>query len=180
MIARTVLAAIILLSAVLVPSEVRSSPPSIFVTDMADGSTSVGVVVLQALPVDVSAAVADFPNWPRLFSDVKWTKVKRRSPGEFLGKYESISLGHAHELQVVVRPGRRIRFEIIAAHGVDLWGEFAFAPDGSGGTQVRYVLHSDVTGVLGWFASEASVRRTRRAKVRRDLEDLARRFARAQ
>ncbi len=49
----------ILLSAVLVASAVRSSPPFIVVTEAADRSTSVGVIVLQALPVDVSAAVRD-------------------------------------------------------------------------------------------------------------------------
>ena len=54
--------------------------------------------------------------------------------------------------------------------------EFVLAPAGSGGTHVRYALHSDVAGILGGFASNSSLRDKRRAKVRRDLQDLLRRF----
>lgn len=176
MIVRTILIAMLLLTVWLSGGVVTASPASILVTEADDEGTSVGVIALDARPEEVHAALTDFPNWPKLFSDVRWTKVKRRNAGHIQGEFQSLSLGHAHELEVFARPPSQVRFQVVPEHGVDLWGEFVLAPAGSGGTHVRYALHSDVAGILGWFASNSSLRDKRRAKVRRDLQDLLRRF----
>lgn len=168
----------ILVAVLLSSSEGSASHSQVRIAEAAgDRYASNGTVEVHATAAEVSAAISDFKNWPTLFSDVKSVKVKHRTPTDTIVDFESRTLGHAHELRIHTGDPNRLRFEIIDGHGIQLWGEFSLKQLSPHITGIQGLLHSDVTGVFGWFLSDRSVREQRRTKLRSDLEDLSKRFA---
>lgn len=170
---RGVLGVAVLLCSVLLPTAARASASRVRLDEVrSNRTTSLGAIEVQASPRQVRAAVLDFAQWPRLFSDVKWVKVKRRTASEAIIEVKSRSLGPTNMLRVRLDDPSGTRFETLDGRGVHLRGQFAFEPLDQDRTRIRGALQTKLTGLLGWVVSERSVRKERQNKLKSYLGDI--------
>jgi hypothetical protein len=140
-----------------------------------DRATTYGSIEIAASPHEVYAAATDYAAWTELFSDVTDVRVLGPDRVEFSSRIlqGTVTL-HFHNV-----PDREIRYDLVHGAGWMASGTIELVPlDGGRRTLIRTVQRVEVHGIGRLFMSAATVRARREAKVRADLEDLARRFSR--
>lgn len=140
-------------------------------------ATSEASVELRGTPEQIYTLVTNYREWPALLSDVEWVKVKSGGRTDAEVRFASRSMGHEITVKFANEPGRVVRFKLTdGPHGAAAWGEYRLVPVSNTITRVDGTLYMDVTGAAGWFIRDKTIRSMRDGKLRRDLEDLAKRF----
>jgi uncharacterized membrane protein len=136
-------------------------------------------VVVDASPSEIYALVTSYGNWPAIFSDVASVEVRSGDRQHARVRFRSRALGTTVTVAFDNVPGRAIRFHgIEGPPGGRADGEYDLVPLADGRTHVVARLYMDVVGAPGLFVRDARIRDMRRTKLRADMEDVARFFAR--
>jgi carbon monoxide dehydrogenase subunit G len=138
--------------------------------------TTEATLEVDASPTAVYALVTDYARWSSTLSDVTSVKVERGGPRDARVRFHSRALGHTVTVQFDNEPDHVIRFVgVEGPPGGRANGTYTLEPiDGGRRTRVIASLHLDVVGPAGWVMSDAKLRTMREAKLRADLEDVAR------
>jgi len=146
------------------------------------GHITEGVVTVDATPAQIYALVTDYANWRALLTDVLAVTVKAGGRADAKVRFRSRTLEHEVTVQFDNDPDHSINFRgIEGPPGGRASGSYWLAPiDGGTRTSITARLYLDVVGLAGVFVSDAKLRKMRQAKLRADLTDVARRFARPQ
>lgn len=105
------------------------------------------MVIVPTDAQTVRARLQRVDTWPQLFSDIRNLRVTRRGGDEWTVRIETLTFD-------------------CGAHDYHVW----FQLDGTVHLQI------DAHGVVGWFVSEATLRRRQESMVTRYLTDLRRGF----
>lgn len=159
------------------PSSASAPGVRVFASKRAD--TTEGSVVVEATPAEIYAAATEYARWERLFSDVKDVKVLSGARKDALVRFSSRALDLTVSVRFSNLDARAVRFVLVdGPPGGRCHGEFVLTPlDDGTRTRVSAKLSSYVVGPLSVFVSKNTLREQREAKLRADLKDLARRFA---
>jgi hypothetical protein len=142
------------------------------------GHVSEAVVVVDASPAQVYALVTDYARWPAVFTDIESVAVERGGPRDGRVRFRSRALEHRVTVQFDNTPDRAIKFAGVAGPpGGRANGSYILEPIAGGRTRVTARLYMHVVGVPGIFVGEGKVRRMRQAKLRADMTDVVKRFA---
>lgn len=142
------------------------------------GDKTQGVIEVNASPDQVFAVMTDYANWRRVFTDYKKVSVKSGDREKSRVWFSSRALKDKATIEFDNEPGRLIRYRLVdGPPGARSNGQYTLTPlDGGKRTRVTEVLYLDVKGAAGLFIRSKTIRSRRQAKVRVDLEDLARHF----
>jgi len=142
------------------------------------GSTTEALATIDAPPHAVYKLVTDYAHWPSVLGDVTSVHVERGGPRDARVRFESKALEHEVAVDFDNVPDRSIRFHSVEAPpGAHAEGEYSLVPiDGGQRTRVIATLTLHVGGISRLLASPAKVRGMRRAKLERDLSDIAAHF----
>ncbi len=153
----------------------------VVLTQKGDHHTTEGEVTVDATPDQVYAFATDYAHWEQQYSDAHDVKVEPGATREHARVwFDSRAIGHRVLVELDNVPGRTIRFRgIKGPPGGVAHGEYRFEPvDGGKRTRIVADLYLDIQGPVGWFVSDARTRKIREAKLRADLADTVRYFAR--
>lgn len=155
-----------------------ASADSVQLTEKPDHVTE-GRTVIDAPPDQVYALVTSYASWQSFLSDVSDVRVEQGGRDRARVRFKSRAIGYTVVLELANAPGRAISFRgIKGPPGGRAHGEYLFQPvDNGKRTSVVATLYLDVKGAAGLFVRDSEIRDKRRAKLRADLEDVARYFA---
>jgi len=140
-------------------------------------ATSEASVELRGTPEQIYTAITNYREWPALLTDVEWVKVKSGGRQDAEVRFASRSMGHEVTLKFANETNRVVRFRLTdGPHGAAAAGDYRLVPVSDTITRVDGTLYMDVTGAAGWFVTDNKIRKMREGKLRRDLEDLTKRF----
>jgi hypothetical protein len=138
-----------------------------------------GQVDVATPPAAVWTRFEKVPEWPRIFSDIKWLEVKQKEAGDrWRIRLETRSMDcGAHDYVVSLdSKERRARLEIDAP-GIDSKARLIVrAGSTPAQANVAYSLYVRATGIVGWFVSEKTLRKKQEQMVARNLADLQKAF----
>jgi carbon monoxide dehydrogenase subunit G len=142
------------------------------------GSTTEATVELHGTPDEIYKVITDYAKWDALFTDVKNVKVKSGGRDDGVVKFTSKSLmGHTITVRFKNTAGKVIVFKLTdGPHGAVSTGVFTLTSTGERTTRIDAKFYMDVTGVMGWFIDDSTIKALRQLKLQRDLLDLAKRF----
>lgn len=146
--------------------------------DRTDPRWVYGMVVVPIPAATVQARLRNVDTWPRLFSDIRSLRVVRRGGDEWTVRLQTVVFECGpHDYHVRFASDGTVHLQIDAP-GVDAVARVEVR-DGQtpGRAAITYRLFVDAHGVVGWFVSEASLRRRQEAMVVRYLTDLRRGFS---
>lgn len=144
----------------------------------ASGTTSKASITIDAAPAEVYALVTEYSSWRRFFTDIVTVKVKTGGRHDALVEMESRALEHDVTVVFDNDADKAIRFKLVdGPPGARAKGEYLLVPVDEGRrTRIDATLYMDVVGVVSVFVSDRKIRSMRQAKLRADLEDVARWF----
>jgi uncharacterized protein YndB with AHSA1/START domain len=147
-------------------------------TEKPDHVTEATVTV-DAPPDAVYRAVTDYAHWPSLLGDVMSARVESGGRDDARLRFRSRVLEHEVTVVFTNVPDQRIAFRgVEGPPGGRASGTYTLTPiDHGTRTRVTADLYLDVVGVAGWVVRNNKVRTMRRAKLQRDLTDVAGYFA---
>lgn len=156
------------------PGRTAAAP---WMRDRRDPRWVYGMVTVPTDAQTVRARLRQVDTWPQLFSDIRSLRVTRRGGDEWTVRIETLTFDcGAHDYRVRFQPGGTVHLQIDAP-GIDAVARMevrdAYTP---GRAVVTYRLFVDAHGVVGWFVSEATLRRRQESMVTRYLTDLRRGF----
>jgi hypothetical protein len=139
-----------------------------------DRATTYGSIEVDAPPHVVYRVATNYAAWSELFSDVSEVRVLGPNEVEFTSRIMKGTV----TVQFHNEPGRTIHYDLVHPSDWVAQGTIELIPlDGGRRTLVRTTQRVEVHNVIGRIlVGPATVRARREAKVRADLEDLARRF----
>lgn len=142
--------------------------------------TTQATITVDASPEEVYRIATDYARWPTvLVGDVTAVAIERGGRRDALVRFRSKALGREVAIQLDNEPDRAIRFRGVGSPpGSQAFGEYRFDPIAGGRTRVTATFMMHAGGLSSLFVSESTVDRMRRTKVKSDLADLARWFAR--
>lgn len=160
--------------AIAVAAPIASAEPAT-ITE-ASHTNSKGTITVDASPADVYALMTEYASWRRFLTDITSVKVLSGGRRDARVKMESRALGHEVTIAFDNEVDRAIRFKLVdGPHGARATGEYLLvATDGGKRTRIDATLYMDVVGVAGVFISDKKIRTMRQAKLRADLDDVAR------
>ena len=144
----------------------------------ASGTTSTGSITIDAAPGEVYALVTDYADWRKFLTDIATVKIKTGGRRDALVEMESRALEHQVTVVFDNDVGKAIRFKLVdGPPGARAKGEYVLSSvDDGRRTRIDATLYMDVVGVVSVFVSDKKIRSMRQAKLRADLEDVARWF----
>lgn len=155
----------------------------VFVPVLAEvgGHQTTGEIVVDASPAEVYRVVTTYGNWSNLLKDVAAAAVTAGGRHDATVQLHSRALDRRITVQFDNVPDRLIRFRLTEGpRGARVHGAYEITPiDGGQRSRITGTLHLDVVGLAGAFVSDRETREMRQRKLRGELEDLARYFARA-
>jgi len=162
------------------PTQVFLSVLAALTLREAPHHTTEGTITVDATPAEVYALVTDYAGWPSVLSDVTSVKVERGGRRDARVRFHSRALDHTVTIQFDNQPDRVVRFVgVEGPPGGRARGAYVLEPlDGGRRTKVTASLYLDVVGIGSLFVSDAKLRGAREAKLRADLNDVARRLTR--
>jgi uncharacterized membrane protein len=139
-------------------------------------TVSQGSVTVEAPPPDVYALLTDYANWRKYLSDIERVKVKSGGRRDAEVEMKSRALGHTVTLKFDNDADKLVKFKLVdGPRGARAWGEYTLvAIDEGKHTRIDARLYMDVVGAVGIFVTDKRIRKMRQAKLRADLEDIAR------
>lgn len=139
-------------------------------------TVSNGVIIIDAPPADVYMLMTDYANWRRFLTDIRSVSIVSGGRRDARVTMSSRALDHEVTVAFDNSPDKLVRFRLVdGPRGARATGEYLLVPIDSGTrTRVEATLYMDVVGVVGVFVSDGKIRSMRQAKLRADLEDLAR------
>jgi uncharacterized membrane protein len=170
---RSLLSAVVLLALTVIVSADSSGRATI-----TESSTTVskGTITIDAPPADVYALMTDYAAWRKVLTDIVSVKVESGGRRDARVRMESRALEHKVTVAFDNDPDRAIRFKLVdGPRGARATGEYLLVGiDGGKRTRIDATLYMDVVGAVGLFVTNKKIRNMRQAKLRTDLEDLAR------
>jgi uncharacterized membrane protein len=147
-------------------------------TEKPGHATTLGSITIDAPPADVYRLITAYTRWPTTLSDVTRVTVESGGPHNARVRFDSKILEHEVAVEFDNIPDRAIRFHSYdAPPGAHARGEYRLEPiDGGKRTHVTASFTLQVGGLAKLLISSAKVDRMRRAKLARDLDDVARSF----
>ena len=141
---------------------------------------TVAVITVDATPAQIYDLVSDYANWRTVLTDVTEVKVVSGGPRDAKVRFRSRALDHEVTVQFDNDVDHVIRFRgVDGPPGARASGSYVLEPiDGGTRTQVTATLYVNVVGVVGLFFRDSTLRSMRQAKLRADMTDVARWFAR--
>ena len=141
-----------------------------------------GQVDVATAPAAVWDRVQRVPEWPTLFSDVKWLKVEERAENRWRVRLETRTMDcGAHDYTITFDPKQRLASLRIDASGIDSTARLIVRPGtGAAKANVAYSLYVRATGIVSWFVSEKALHKKQEQMVERNLRDLERAFGAVQ
>lgn len=160
-----------ILSTLATPAEAQS----IALRELGEHRTE-AVVELDAPPGRVYDLLSDYQAWRTIFRDIVALDVLSGGRDDAKVRMKSRVLGQTVTVQFRNTPGVVTRFVLVdGPPGARGNGTIELTPLAGGSrTRVRAVLFMDAVGFPGLFMTEGRLRKMRQAKLRGDLEDLAR------
>ena len=136
------------------------------------------MIISSADARTVRERLRDVDAWPGLFTDIRNMRVTRRGGDEWTVRLETLTFDcGAHDYLVRFQPNGDVQLRIDAP-GIDAVAQIEVRDAQTPGRSVvSYRLFVDAHGVVGWFVSEASLRRRQESMVTRYLTDLRGGFA---
>lgn len=164
------------IAGILLAVPARAATPSIRIWD-TDSNTSQAFVDLHATPAAIYRVVTDYARWPSLFSDVTRVTVLSGGPANATIEFESQTLDREVTVQFENGP-ENVRFHLVSGPpGVKSRGDFVVEPGPDASTtRVRGTLFMDASFPASLIVSDKKLVWMRQTKLRRDLEDLRKRF----
>lgn len=159
------------------PASPGRTAPVPWMRDRRDPRWVYGMVIVPTDAQTVRARLRRVDTWPQLFSDIRNVRVTRRGGDEWTVRIETLTFDcGAHDYHVWFQPDGTVHLQIDAP-GIDAVARMEVR-DGytPGRAVVTYRLFVDAHGVVGWFVSEATLRRRQESMVTRYLTDLRRGF----
>lgn len=157
-------------------SLVQAGPAERATVTEASKTVSKATITVDAPPADVYALITDYAQWRKFLTDVTFVKVE--SGGQIDARVRMASRALQHKVTIAFNndPGKAIRFKLVdGPPGARATGEYLLVGiDGGNRTRIDATLYMDVVGVTGIFVTDKKIRKMRQAKVRTDLEDVAR------
>ncbi len=142
------------------------------------GQTTEATLTVDASPAEIYALVTDYAGWTSFLGDVSSVKVERGGRRDARVRFHSRAIAHTVTVQFDNEPDRVIRFVgVEGPPGGRASGTYVLDPiDGGRRTKITASLHLEIVGIGQLFVSDAKLRSIRQAKLRADLDDLARRL----
>ena len=137
-------------------------------------------ITVDAPPAQIYALATDYARWPAILGDVRSVKVERGGRDDARVRFRSRALQHEVVVQFDNLADHELRFRgVEGPPGGRASGTYFLEPvDGGRRTRIVASLYLEVVGLPGWFVSDSKLRGMREAKLRADLTDVARAFAR--
>jgi uncharacterized membrane protein len=167
-----------ILFAVVLASQPSSADVARATITETSGTVSRGSITVDAPPGDVYALVTDYANWRRFLTDIVMVKVKAGSRRDAVVAMESRALEHEVTIAFDNEAGKAVRFKLVdGPPGARAKGEYVLVSlDEDRHTRIDAMLYMDVVGVVSVLVGDKKIRSMRQAKLRADLEDVARWF----
>jgi uncharacterized membrane protein len=142
----------------------------------ASRTVSKGSIIVVATPADVYALITDYAQWRTFLTDVTYVKVESGGRRDARVRMESRALEHRVTIAFDNDPDKAVRFRLVdGPRGARATGEYLLVGiDGGKRTRIDATLYMDVVGATGIFVTDKKIRKMRQAKLRADLEDVAR------
>lgn len=159
------------------PSYARAAPGDETATITERSKTvSNGVITIDAPPADVYTLMTDYASWRRYLTDIRSVSVDSGGRRDAHVTMSSRALDHEVTVAFDNSPDKLVHFKLVdGPRGARATGDYVLvAIDGGTRTRIEATLYMDVVGVVGIFVTDGKIRSMRRAKLRADLEDLAR------
>ncbi len=158
-------------------SVVDAGAPVPWMRDRTDPRWAYGMVVVRTEAARVRERLRDVDAWPRLFSDIRTLQVVRRGGDAWTVRLQTATFDCGpHDYRVQFLPDGNVHL-VIDAPGIDAVARMEVRDAQTPGRAVvTYRLFVDARGVVGWFVSEAALRRRQESMVVRYLSDLRRAF----
>ena len=139
-------------------------------------TVSKGAITVDAPPADVYALMTSYGDWRKFLTDIAYVKVESGGRKDARVRIESRALEHRVTIAFDNDLDRALRFKLVdGPRGARATGEYVLVPiDGGKRTRIEATLYMDVVGAVGLFVTDKKIRKMRQAKLRTDLEDLAR------
>ena len=139
-------------------------------------TVSQGTITVEAPPPDVYALLTDFANWRKYLTDIERVKVKSGGRRDAEVEMKSRALGHTVTVRFENDADKLVKFKLVdGPRGARAWGEYTLVSIDEGKhTRIDARLYMDVVGAVGLFVTDKRIRKMRQAKLRADLEDVAR------
>jgi uncharacterized membrane protein len=139
-------------------------------------TVSKGTITVDAPAPDVYALITDYAQWRKVLTDIASVKVESGGQRDARVRMESRALEHEVTIAFDNDPDRAVRFKLVdGPRGARATGEYLLIGiDGGKRTRVEATLYMDVVGGVGIFVTDKKIRKMRQAKLRADLEDVAR------
>ena len=178
----TLLAATAVTLALVLTGNSEASEPSgraKVIRDSKDPRWLHGAVTISAPADRVLDRLARVNEWNKVLTDIKHLDVIKRDGEKWLVRIETRTMDcGAHDYHVTADSNRGVKL-VIDAPGINANGFItAKASKREGESSARFSLFVETSGVIGWFIPEKTLWAKQEQMVRRDLEDLARSFAR--
>lgn len=154
-------------------SVVHAGPASIKEESSTVSNSSVTVDAPQS---DVYALLTDYANWRKYLTDIERVKVKSGGRRDAEVEMKSRALGHTVTVKFDNDDGKVVKFTLVdGPRGARAWGEYTLVTiDDGKHTRIDARLYMDVVGAVGILVTDKRIRKMRHAKLRADLDDLAR------
>ena len=142
----------------------------------ASKTVSKATITVDAPPGDVYVLITDYAQWRKFLTDVTYVKVETGGRRDARVRMESRALEHKVTIAFDNDPDKAVRFKLVdGPPGARATGEYLLVGiDGGKRTRIDATLYMDVVGVTGIFVTDKKIRKMRQAKLRTDLEDVAR------
>jgi len=165
-----------ILAAVALGGDARAEPVTL---TERPASTTEALATIDAPPREVYRVVTDYARWPALLTDVTTVTVQRGGRDDARVMFRSKAFEHEVAVEFDNVPNRALRFHSYdGPPGAHARGEYSLVPiDGGRRTRVVATLTLHVGGPARLLISQSRVRDMRRAKLERDLADVAAYFA---
>lgn len=157
-------------------SIVEAGPPQRATISESSKTVSKGSITVDAPPADVYALITDYAQWRKFLTDVTYVKIESGGRRDARVRMESRALEHRVTIAFDNDTDKAVRFKLIdGPRGARATGEYLLiAIDSGTRTRIDATLYMDVVGVTGLFVTDKKIRKMRQAKLRADLEDVAR------
>lgn len=163
--------------AVLALTSIANTAPVERVTiSEASKTVSKATITVDAPPADIYALMTDYASWRKFLTDIVSVKVESGGRRDARVRMKSRALENTATVAFDNDPGRAVRFKLVdGPPGARATGEYLLVGiDGGKRTRIDATLYMDVVGAVGILVTNKKIRNMRQAKLRADLEDLAR------